>query len=463
VTTRLLFVLLLSISSAALAESFTIAPRPHGSVKFKVEGPLDDVFGETRQVSGSLEFDPAAWGSGKAWVAVELGSIKTGIDQRDEDMRNEFLQVQRFPFALLVIEKLERTSTPKLEPGQTGEAEAVGSFELHGVRRAVRVPVKVKMEADRKVWVSGAIEVPFADYNITRPQRLFIKLGDVAEVSFDVLFASKETVKTEEPVAANAPKPPTEPTVAAMQPAAPKAKPRPPRKPKPVLAITYLFSGDEAKAKGERMFHSAELGGAGNKLSCGHCHAKTDERAGLKQADGYARAGSTMFNAAQRPKFWGGFAPTVGKASNICQKMFMKGTGLSEQQQSELSSFIQAISNDPAPDLDYRVVYRTYESTIRDPVGGDPVRGKALSDQYCMTCHLDGRIGPVFAPGLYEPEWVVARVRHLEGHDDDQMPAFSIARLPDSDLRDIVTFLTGPKVAPPVFDRKKSRAAAAGK
>jgi mono/diheme cytochrome c family protein len=270
-------------------------------------------------------------------------------------------------------------------------------------------------------------------------------------------------VKTEEPVVAKAPKPPTVPTVASVLPAGPKAKPRPPRKPKPVLSISYLFSGDEAKAKGERMFHAAELGGAGNKLSCGHCHAKTDERAGLKQGDGFVRAGSSMFNAAQRPKFWGGFAPTVGKAANICQKMFMKGTGLSEQQQSELAAFVQAISADPAADLDYRVVYRTYESIIRDPTGGDAVHGKALADQYCLTCHLDGRVGPVFAPGLYEPEWVVARVRRLEGHDDDQMPAFSIARLPDSDLRDIVTFLTGPKVAPPVFDRKKSRAAAAGK
>jgi polyisoprenoid-binding protein YceI len=450
-------VLLLLLTTSAAAEPFQVAARPHGSVKFKVEGPLDDVLGETRQVGGKLELDPASWSSGKAWVAVELGSLKTGIDQRDEDMRNEFLQVARFPFALLAIDKLERPSAPSLSPGQTVEGDAVGSFELHGVRRAVRVPVKLRMEPDRKIWVTGAIEVPFADYNISRPQRLFIKLGDVAEVSFEVLFAPNQA---EPVVAAEAPKAPAAPTVAAVLPAGPKVKPRPPRKPKPALTVAYLFDPEETKGKGERMFHSPELGGAGNKLSCGHCHAKTDERAGLVQKDGHARAGSTMFNAAQRPKFWNGFAGTVGKAANICQKMFMRGTGLSDQQQAELTSFVQAISPDPAPELDFRTVYRTYESAIRDPIGGDPVHGKALADQYCMTCHLDGRIGPVFAPGLYEPDWVVSRVRHLEGHGDDQMPAFSIARLPDSDLRDIVTFLTNPKVAPPVFDRKKSRASA---
>jgi mono/diheme cytochrome c family protein len=50
---------------------------------------------------------------------------------------------------------------------------------------------------------------------------------------------------------------------------------------------------------------------------------------------------------------------------------------------------------------------------------------------------------------------VVRRVRRLEGHQNKQMPNWTIARLPDSDLRDIVTYLTSPASAAPVFDRKK--------
>ena len=74
-----------------------------------------------------------------------------------------------------------------------------------------------------------------------------------------------------------------------------------------------------------------------------------------------------------------------------------------------------------------------------------------------MTCHLDGRVGPMWAPGLYEPDWVVRRVRRLDGHSARQMPPFTIERLPDSELRDIVTYLTSPKVAPPVFNRKLAK------
>jgi len=448
---RFAFLVVLALSSAARAEQYTVAGKPHGAVKFKIEGPIDDVNGETKQLSGNLELEPANVGASRGVVAVDLSLIRTGIDERDRDMRVEFLQTNRFPFAIMQIDKLERASAAALEPDKVVDAEAVGSFEVHGIRRQLRFNVSLKMTGDRKVWARGAFEVPFADYGIPRPQRLFLKLGDTADVTFEALFEPKAAAK-EAPALA--------PTVAAVQPASPKAKPRPQRKPKPVIATAMLFSGDEPKAKGERLFHEAAVGGAGNKLTCAHCHAKADERNGLKQADGFARAGHTLWNAAQRAKWWNGFAPTLGKASAICQKMFMKGSGLSAEQETQLQAFIEAISPDPAPELDYRIAWRTYESAIREPTGGDPIRGKALADVYCMTCHLEGRVGPSWAPGLYEPEWVVRRVRHLEGHANKQMPAFTIDRLPDSDLRDIVTYLTSPKVAPPVFNRKKGAGAA---
>jgi polyisoprenoid-binding protein YceI len=456
-----LVVLSCLLSLSAEAAGWSVAPRPHGFVRFKVEGPLDDVNGDARVISGSLEIDPSAWASGHGVVAVDLSQMHTGIDERDRDMRVEFLQTQRFPFALMTIDKIERTSADKLEAGKTAEGEAVGTFEIHGIRRALRVPVKATIDNKGRLTVSGAFEVPFADYGIPRPQRLFLKLGDTSDVTFEVAFVKNvEAPPAPTVTAATAPKPPTAPTVATVQPATPKSKPRPPRKPKPGIVITTLFSGDDDKAKGEKLFQSHDLGGPGNTLSCLHCHAKTAERAGLKQVDGYARAGHTLYDSAQRPRFWNGFAPDVVKGSAICQKMFMRGNGFTPEQAKQLGAFLEAISPDPAPELDYRIVYRTYDSAIRDPVGGDPIRGKALADVYCMLCHLDGRAAPTFAPGLYEPDWLVRRVRHLEGHGDKGMPAFTLDRLPDTDLRDIVTFLTSPKVAPPIFNRKKGQGSA---
>ncbi|MBX7114162.1 MAG: c-type cytochrome [Myxococcaceae bacterium] len=449
---RLLLPLCL-FSQAVFAGSYRVAPGPHGSIRFTVEGPIDDVKGESRSVEGHLDLDPAAWANGHGVVGLPLDTVRTGIPARDADMREEFLQTSRFPFALLTIDKIERPSATAIAKGQGAEGEAVGTFELHGVRRAVRFTARARLDADGTLWVSGKFAVPFADYNIQRPQRLFFKLGDVADVFFDVAFTDTTTSVASAPT----PKVPLQPTVTEVLPLAPPPKPRPPRKPKPQIYKTFAFKGDEPKAKGEHYYYSPEIGGSTNKLTCAHCHARGDERAGLVQADGYARPAHTLFNSAQRPRFWNGFATDAGKAADICQKIFMQGQGLTEAQRSALLAFIEAISPDPSPELDYRTLYRTYESSIRDPAGGDPVRGKELADKYCMTCHLDGRVGPVWAPGLYEADWVVKRVRRLEGHGNRFMPPFSIERLPDTDLRDIVTFLTHPKVAPPIFDRSKRK------
>jgi len=418
--------------------------KTRGLVRFMVEGPLDDVFGETRQSSGVLTFSAEAWSKGSGAIAVDLNTLRTGIDQRDRDMRVEFLETSRFPRAVLVIDSIEKPSAPALAAGSQATGEVVGSFELHGIRRSVRFPLTAKMDAEGRVRVSGKFEVPFADYGVQRPQRLFLKLGDTATVSFDMGFEKREekpaaTASASAPVVA--PVVVVAPTVTQVQPATKPPKPPAKRKPKPALAVSFFIPGQQPKPEGRKPFH---------------CHAKSDERNGLVlKGDAHVRAAHTLYNSGQRPKFWGGFATTVGAASTICQKQFMQGDGLSKEQAELLTAFVDAISPDSAPELDYRTNYRSQEALLRDPTGGDAAKGKKLADTYCMTCHLDGRVGPVWAPGLYEPDWVVRRVRRLEGHANKQMPPWTIERLPDTDLRDIVTYLTSPASAAPVFDRKK--------
>lgn len=449
----------LLLSSLLALPAFAADPQwatSRGLVRFTVEGPLDDVIGVTRQASGSVTFSPESWSRLKGAIAVDLTTLRTGIDQRDQDMRNEFLEVTRFPRAVLIIDSVEQPSSAALNNGGSVTGTATGSFEIHGVRRSLKVPLTLKLDSEGKLRASGAFEVPFSDYAITRPQRLFLKLGDTAEVRFEMGFEKVQPAPTNT-ASAVAPTPVivVAPTVTDVQPATKPAKPKPPRKPKPALVFSYLFKGTEPKALGEKLFHDPAVGGAGNKMTCFHCHAKSDERDGVVLKDDHVRAAHTLYNSGQRPKFWGGFATTVGKAAAICQKQYMLGDGLTADQEAQLTAFVDAISPDSAPELDYRTTYRSMESLLRDPQGGDAAKGKKLADRYCMTCHLDGRVGPVWAPGLYEPDWVVRRVRRLEGHQNRQMPNWTIERLPDSDLRDIVTYLTSPQSAAPVFNRKR--------
>lgn len=448
---RVAALLAVLVSSSAFAAG-TLWTRSRGIVRFVVEGPLDDVSGETRTVIGSINFSPEDPTKLSGGVGVDLASLRTGIDQRDRDMRDEFLQTSRFPKAFLIIDSLEKPSGA-LTNGSSITADVKGSFEVHGVRRSIRVPVTMKLDGEGRLRVTGRFSVPFADFAISRPQRLFLKLGDTANVYFDMGF---ERVPEKQADSEVAPLVVIAPTVTEVQAAVAPPKPKPPRKPKPALVFTYLFKGDDDKAKGERLFHSPAVGGEDNKMTCFHCHAKTNERDGLAlKGDGHIRPANTLYDSAQRPKFWNGFAPTIGKAAAICQKQYMLGSGLTDEQDAQLTAFLEAISPNAAPELDFRTTYRSMESLLSDPTGGDAAKGKKKADTYCMTCHLDGRVGPVWAPGLYEPDWVVRRVRRLDGHKNKQMPNFTFTRLPDEDLRDIVTYLTSPTSAAPIFDRKK--------
>lgn len=444
------------LSTSALAGTWVVAPRPHGEVTFKIEGPLDDVPGITRSVNGSLEFDEKDWSKGKGVVTVQLETVRTGIDQRDQDMRIEFLETARFPYALLAIDRVERPSAPAIAAGQTVQGEAVGSFEVHGVRRAIRIPITLELKSATELWVKGAFEIPLSDYAINRPTRLFLKLGETVDATFNVRFQPKEgQAPPPAEVAAGTPPPPTAPTVAEVKPAAPKAKPRPVKKKVDVKPVLLFAGTDDLRGRGEKLFHATDVGGVGNKLSCYHCHAKIDERAGFNYAgDKYARQASTVYNSAQRGVFWGGMAADVGAASSICQRKFMGGEGLGGQQRKELKAFLEAISPDPAPPLYYAAIYQTMESPIANPTGGDVVKGKAATDRFCANCHENARAAPQLAQGLYEPNWLVRRVRWLEGHQSKGCPPTSMLRLPDSDLRDIVTYLSGPAAGEPIFKRK---------
>ena len=442
--------LLLTLLSAAAHAEAVKWVKTRGIVHFIVEGPFDDVHGETRKLSGVLELDPDAWAQGKGSVAVDVDTLRTGIDQRDEDLRVEFLQSSRFPKAILTVEKIERPSSDAITANASVKGDVRGTFEVHGVRRKISFPVNVTREGVSSLRVAGTFLVPFADYSIPRPSRLFLKLGDTAKIVFDVTF---DRVNQQTPAAVAAV---VEPTVQQVLPEAPKPRAPPKKKPKKALQFKYLFTSGDAKSRGEKLFHSEKAGGEGNRLTCFHCHAKSEDQ---ELKDGHVRAGRTVLNAAQRKVYWNGFATDPAKASAICQKAFMLGDGFTKEQEEDLEAFLEAIGQQKTPELDYAVNYRSMEVLLQDPTGGDVKKGKQLAEKYCMTCHLDGRVGPVWAPGLYEPDWVVRRVRRLEGHQNRQMPNFSQARLPDDDLRHIVTYLTSPASAPPIFKRKKSAGA----
>jgi polyisoprenoid-binding protein YceI len=102
----------------------------------------------------------------------ELADLSTGIDMRDEHMKEKYLQVKQFPKATLSFVMGEK---PLLD--FTGEKELTGTLTLHGQTK----PVVVKAKKDGKN-VEGAFEIKLSDFGIQIPEWSGITVADTVKV-----------------------------------------------------------------------------------------------------------------------------------------------------------------------------------------------------------------------------------------------------------------------------------------
>ena len=126
----------------------------------------------------------------------------------------------------------------------------------------------------------------------------------------------------------------------------------------------------------------------------------------------------------------------------------LRPAGGDPTQVGDLAAYLKRISPDAAAPLDYGPLIVARKTAIDRPTGGDARRGAVLTERFCGRCHGEGAMRPPLELGLYEPDYLVSRVRWIAPHDARQMPPFPLDRLRDAELRDIVTYLVGPRAGP---------------
>jgi polyisoprenoid-binding protein YceI/mono/diheme cytochrome c family protein len=458
----LAFTLLLGLGAAGEPRVWTLQ-KPSARARFTVEAPLDAIHGTSTGVSGTLTFSEEAWASGVGRIRIDLTSFTTGLSLRDEDLRDQFFQVDKFPEATLILTGIERVTSAALTLDTDAQADAVGTLSLHGQTHPVRLPITVRLSevsGVRALLVRGSFDVTMADYGISRPARLFLKLGTVAQVSFEGSFQAAAASSVSKAVAAGAPEPSKAGSnSAALSPISLNVVVA--RRTKPAAhAPAWDFALTSPEGRGERLFRDPSVGSELNANSCSSCHSVRDERTGLFDAAGHVKANASLWDSARRAMYWRGFAETLDQGIDICVRKFMlKPTGAAKEQLADLAAYLRRISPDVQPALDYSGLVLGRKTAIDRPTGGNAERGAVLTERYCNYCHAEGALRPPLTPGLYEADYLVKRVRWIPGHDAKQMPPMSMERLRDSELRDIVTYLVGDD-ATRIFHRKPKPAVA---
>ena len=196
--TRLLVLLaLLALgvgSGASWAEKFETNPGDAGSlVTFEVSAPLETIVGTNAVVEGHFDFDPGdVKASSEGMFVVDVSQFNTGIDLRDQHLRDRFLHTEKFPKATFTLGRIRKASRKSIKSGQSVELEIEGTIDMHGVKRKEKAKATVTYldsEAAGGVLpgnvlaIKASFQVALADYNIERPQMLVLKVGEVVDVN----------------------------------------------------------------------------------------------------------------------------------------------------------------------------------------------------------------------------------------------------------------------------------------
>jgi polyisoprenoid-binding protein YceI len=151
-----------ALSSASDAHVTFDASGPAG---FKIEGTTPDL-----SVSEA---------NGNVVISVALANLGTGISLRDHHMREKYLEVAKYPAAVLTVAK---SALKVPAAGSQVDADVAGSLALHGQTRPVSVHYTAKSDGTVNS-AQGKFHLNMNDFGINVPSYLGVTVKPDIDVS----------------------------------------------------------------------------------------------------------------------------------------------------------------------------------------------------------------------------------------------------------------------------------------
>ena len=172
--TMLLFIVVSFQTQAASQYSFE---PTQGKTLFEAKGwpSLITIKGEGVGATGTLsEVNDMLTGS----LAVDLNTLTTGIDLRDEHMKDKYLQVKQYPKATLTFTNL------KIPAEKKGKVEFAGEMEIRGVKKEVKGTAEI-IPTEKDIKVVAEFPLKLSEFNIEIPSYKGITVAEDVKVKFE--------------------------------------------------------------------------------------------------------------------------------------------------------------------------------------------------------------------------------------------------------------------------------------
>ncbi|MBY0403107.1 MAG: YceI family protein [Cyanobacteria bacterium] len=185
-----------SLLSYAKETVYQVGPaEADNNVSFTSDAPVELIHGKTHKAAGTISYDDSLKFDAKhpfnIQFDVDLASIDTGIELRNEHMRDNFLETAKYPKAVYKVTSILTKAKTPVTPGQKVVLDTVGTLTLHGKSVMKRIPVTVTKRDNNTVRIQATFPVALKDHEIKRPEIVLQKLADNIFVSVDFLGKAK--------------------------------------------------------------------------------------------------------------------------------------------------------------------------------------------------------------------------------------------------------------------------------
>jgi polyisoprenoid-binding protein YceI len=159
---------------------------PKSSLEFTFQQAGAQNKGKFTRFPVSFDFSPDNLAGSRLEVTVEIGSLDTGDQERDDTLRGaDLFAVTKFPQAHFAASQFNKTA---------GGYEAIGKLTLRGVTRDARVPFTFRTADEHGVavgYMSGKTTVRRLDFGVGQGEwKATDQVGNEVGVSFALRLTS---------------------------------------------------------------------------------------------------------------------------------------------------------------------------------------------------------------------------------------------------------------------------------
>lgn len=169
----LILLLVLSLALPAVCAAQTYMTKK-GHAQFYSKATLETFIGQSDYLVGKINLQDST-----VDFYLDLSTLHTGVRLRDEHMREEYLETDKYPFAQFygkIITPFSTTST------DTQNVTVSGKFSIHNVTHVIKIKGKMVV-SPKDLYVKASWPILLNDYNIAIPEVLFLKLSPKQAVS----------------------------------------------------------------------------------------------------------------------------------------------------------------------------------------------------------------------------------------------------------------------------------------